>query len=395
MDAGKIQFLQKAQVGLKQACKFVEALDTKAKKDLEKDFRSSSGNNCPLERGNDNVLVLSQNEVDKQKNDLEQSQTKVRFLEKKLSMALEIIAEQKAKLDGFENQEFEIERLKKTIAILQKACDESNKLNLENMENIERLHQKTKELNTDLVIKDKQAETIRIENETLQRELNTTLQSLLKVQQEENMLEAEIKATKLRNETLTKELTDKEQTVQELESTQDQHTIEVKDLKQEIQTLVEDLKEAIDPDDDFGNDDLYLLHDAATNGQFHVSKILLQNGADVNAKNNYHRTPLHLAVFHGHSKIAKLLLQNGALVNAKCKAGETPLHFAAYKGHSEVVEILLEFGASRDLKDDIDRTPLSLAEYYKKGDCKKVIALLKQSQSPAAIINPHKIMKYI
>ena len=388
MDAGKILFLQKAQEGLKQAYKFVEALETNAKNDLDKNFRSSSGYNCPsLKKGNPTVLVLSQNEVDKQKNDLEQSQMKVRFLEKKLSMAFEIIAEQKAKLDGFENQEFEIERLKKTIAILQKACDENTKLNLENMETIERLHQKTKELNTNLVIKDKQAETIRIENETLQRELNTTLQSLLKVQQEENMLEVVIKETKLRNETLTKELTDKEKTVQELKSTQDQHTMEVKDLKQEIQTLMEEeLKEVIDPGDEFGND-LYLIHDAAIQGQFHVAKILLQNGADVNAKNNYHRTPLHLAVFHGHSKIAKLLLQNGALVNAKCKAGETPLHFAAYKGYSEVVEILLEFGASRDLKDDIDRTPLSLAECYKKGDCKKVIALLKQSQS-LAIINP-------
>ena len=41
---------------------------------------------------------------------------KVRSLEKKLSMALEIIAEQKAKLDGFENQGVEIERLKKRHA---------------------------------------------------------------------------------------------------------------------------------------------------------------------------------------------------------------------------------------------------------------------------------------
>ena len=326
MNAGKILFLQKAQEGLKQANKFVEALETNAKNDLDKNFRSSSGYNCPsLKKGNPTVLVLSQNEVDKQKNDLEQSQMKVRFLEKKLSMALEIIAEQKSKLDGFENQGVEIERLKKTNAILQKAY--------------------------------------------------------LKVHQKENMLEVVI------NETLTKELTDKEKTVQELKSTQDQHTIVVKDLTQEIQSLVEDLKEALDPDDEEGIDDLYLLHDAAIKGQFHVVKILLQNGADVNAYKNHQWTPLHLAAYYGHSKIAKLLLHNGALVNAKCKAGETPLHFAAYKGYSEVVEILLEFGASRDLKDDIDRTPLSLAECYKKGDCKKVIALLKQSQS-LAIINP-------
>ena len=239
-------------------------------------------------------------------------------------------------------------RLKKTIAILQKACDESNKLNLENMETIERLHQKTKELNTDLVIKDKQVETIRIENETLQRELNTTLKNLLKIQQEENMLEVVIKETKLRNETLTKELTDREKTVQELKSTQDQHTMEVKDLTQEIQTLMEEELKGIDPDDEFGNDDLYLLHDAAIKGQFHVAKILLQNGADVNANDNYQWTPLHLAAYYGDSKIAKLLLENGALVNAKNIDGKTPIHLAANKGHSEVVEILLKYGARKD-----------------------------------------------
>ena len=275
MDAEKIQFLQKAC----KACKFVEALETNAKKDLEKDFRSSSVNNCPLDNDNANVLVLSQKEVDKQKNDLEQSQTKVRFLEKKLSMALEIIAEQKAKLDGFENQGVEIERLKKTNAILQKAYDESNNLNLENMEldqlkerklleTIERLNKKTKELSTDLVIKVKQAETIRIENETLQRELNSTLKSLLKVQQEE------------------------------LKSTQDQHTIEVKYLKQKIQTLEEKLEKARNPHSkenntkqlftplnenyEIGNNE---LHFAAKEGLSYVANILLQNGADVN-KNN-------------------------------------------------------------------------------------------------------------
>ena len=380
MDAGKILFLQKAQEGLKQAYKFVEALETNAKNDLDKNFRSSSGYNCPsLKKGNPTVLVLSQNEVDKQKNDLEQSQMKVRLLEKKLSMAFEIIAEQKAKLDGFENQEFEIERLKKTIAILQKACDENTKLNLENMETIERLHQKTKELNTNLVIKDKQAETIRIENETLQRELNTTLQSLLKVQQEENMLEVVIKETKLRNETLTKELTDKEKTVQELKSTQDQHTMEVKDLKQEIQTLMEEeLKEVIDPGDEFGND-LYLIHDAAIQGQFHVAKILLQNGADVNAKNNNQYTPLHHAADKGHSKIAELLIQSGADVHAKSSYQSTPLHYAARNGYLEVVEVLLNHGARKDLKGYWNRTPLQEAENYKRGEFTKVIAFLKQN----------------
>jgi hypothetical protein len=92
---------------------------------------------------------------------------------------------------------------------------------------------------------------------------------------------------------------------------------------------------------------------------------LIENGAYVNAKNNYGTTPLHAAAEKGHIEVVKLLIENGAYVNAKDKYGWTPLHEAANNGHIEVVKVLLEHGADPDIADIIGENAMSLAR--KKG----------------------------
>jgi ankyrin repeat protein len=56
-----------------------------------------------------------------------------------------------------------------------------------------------------------------------------------------------------------------------------------------------------------------------------------------------------LAAGEGHLEIVKLLLEHGADVNAKT-AYETALHLAAEKGHLEIVKFLLEHGADVNAK---------------------------------------------
>ena len=70
-------------------------------------------------------------------------------------------------------------------------------------------------------------------------------------------------------------------------------------------------------------------------------KNLIEKGADVNAKNKYEQTPLHLAAQYGHIETVKSLIENGADVNSKDKYGWTPLHYAAEEGHKEIVEYLI------------------------------------------------------
>ena len=113
----------------------------------------------------------------------------------------------------------------------------------------------------------------------------------------------------------------------------------------------------------------------ADKGNLEIAELLLQNKADVNAKNSYRFTPLHYASKSGHLEVVKLY--NGADVNTKGSAGNTPLHLAATSGYPKVVETLLKHGARQDLRDDVGRTPLQDAEYFQIGDYQKVIALLQ------------------
>lgn len=65
-------------------------------------------------------------------------------------------------------------------------------------------------------------------------------------------------------------------------------------------------------------------------------KILLSNGAQVNTKDNFRRTPLHIASIRHDEEIVKTLIDNGADVNVKDNKGMTPLHWAAREGLSKI-----------------------------------------------------------
>jgi ankyrin repeat protein len=56
-------------------------------------------------------------------------------------------------------------------------------------------------------------------------------------------------------------------------------------------------------------------------------------------------TPLHWAVFAGNTEVAALLIQEGADVNARDVNQKTPLHWAASRGMTEVAALLIEKGA--------------------------------------------------
>ena len=70
------------------------------------------------------------------------------------------------------------------------------------------------------------------------------------------------------------------------------------------------------------------IYDAAKAGNIEAVKQHLDAGADVNAKGERDRTPLHEAAWNGHKEVAALLIANGADVNAKDVDGETPVDFA-------------------------------------------------------------------
>ncbi|MFQ5991850.1 MAG: cytochrome c oxidase assembly factor Coa1 family protein [Nitrospiraceae bacterium] len=76
-----------------------------------------------------------------------------------------------------------------------------------------------------------------------------------------------------------------------------------------------------------------------------VTQLLLDAGADFEARDARGFTPLVRAAAYGDLSCAMHLVARGANVNAKTEQGSTALIHAAKQGHIEVVQLLLEHGA--------------------------------------------------
>jgi len=65
-----------------------------------------------------------------------------------------------------------------------------------------------------------------------------------------------------------------------------------------------------------------------------------------------------------NKKVAEMLIANGANLNTRDPWGQTPLHMAVVRNLKEVCVILIEKGADINLLDAEGRTPLDTANYY-------------------------------
>jgi len=101
------------------------------------------------------------------------------------------------------------------------------------------------------------------------------------------------------------------------------------------------------------------IHLAAQVGNIEGVKQHLAAGTDVNLiSDGIEKTALHSAVQVGHKEITELLIDNGANVNAKNRIGETPLHQAVSR---EVVELLIANKAKVNTLSRLGATPLDTA----------------------------------
>lgn len=105
------------------------------------------------------------------------------------------------------------------------------------------------------------------------------------------------------------------------------------------------------------------LHLAAHFGHADAVLALLNKGAKVDASstNAMHNMALHAAAAGRSSRVAKILLEAGADVNARQTGGWTPLHSAAQNGDVEFARVLTEAGADVSVRADNQQRPLDLA----------------------------------
>jgi len=121
------------------------------------------------------------------------------------------------------------------------------------------------------------------------------------------------------------------------------------------------------------------LHQAASMGRLDAAKLLIEHGADLNARGDwgtilqtliyrtgdssaemvklllksgaklqpfsFGNTELHIAAVQGSTGMARLLVERGADVNAVNEYGHTPLYYAARHGHRRTADALIAAGA--------------------------------------------------
>ncbi len=126
---------------------------------------------------------------------------------------------------------------------------------------------------------------------------------------------------------------------------------------------------------------------AAEKGHQDVVKVLVEEGADLNLKDQvFGKTALMRAAEKGNAGAVKALIQGKADLNAGSErrvnfgivslGGNTALMFAADANQPEIVKILIQAGARPDIKNESGEDALAIAE--RKGNT-QIVELLKQA----------------
>ncbi|XP_050231391.1 protein VAPYRIN-like [Mercurialis annua] len=101
---------------------------------------------------------------------------------------------------------------------------------------------------------------------------------------------------------------------------------------------------------------------AARKGEVRTILKLIENGAQINGKDQHGWTALHRSSFKGKIEAVRTLIDKGIDVDAKDEDGYTALHCAVESGHADVIELLVKRGADIEARTNKGVTPLQIAE---------------------------------
>ncbi|ULA60479.1 MAG: ANKREPREGION domain-containing protein [Nitrospira sp.] len=103
------------------------------------------------------------------------------------------------------------------------------------------------------------------------------------------------------------------------------------------------------------------IHIALTESTPTRTQVLLDRGANIEARNARGATPLITAAARGNLTLVLLLLNQGAEVDARDREGNTALHEASLQSHLPCVEALLTAGGQTSIRNGVGFTPLHQA----------------------------------
>ena len=92
-----------------------------------------------------------------------------------------------------------------------------------------------------------------------------------------------------------------------------------------------------------------LLQIAVNGGFTDIARLMIEKGADkkILKKNNF-QTLLHIAAINGYGRMSRMLINNGLNVDSPDSYGYSPLYYAGKHGNKTVVDELLNNGAKKE-----------------------------------------------
>ena len=131
------------------------------------------------------------------------------------------------------------------------------------------------------------------------------------------------------------------------------------------------------------------FHAAVKIGDEEVVRVLLNSGADPNARTMTGSTPLHGAAHSSARLVVKLLLADGADPNANDDLGWTPLHGLVRSNFPDTValaQLLIEAGTNASSEDRDGETPLDYAKKYNRSAIAKYLDELGASSADSRVL---------
>ena len=168
---------------------------------------------------------------------------------------------------------------------------------------------------------------------------------------------------------------------------------ELEELDVEHMNFLHLALERLDPNVDEDDDDgpTRTISGAARTEAVDMVRLLIECGANVNARDAHQRTPLHLAVGPGDAEMTELLLKHGAdptLGNKRIGMSNSCLHQAVLRGQEGMVKVLLRAAPHLDVDaaGQNGLTPLCLAARSNQVAC--ATALVEAGADPKVVCRP-------
>jgi uncharacterized protein len=132
------------------------------------------------------------------------------------------------------------------------------------------------------------------------------------------------------------------------------------------------------------------INKAVYNNDFDLVTKLLENGNDINEKDQQMRTPIIYAAYVRSNLMLKYLIEKGANINEVDYKGCTALIYASYYGDYDNVKNLLNAGANIFIRNKEKYSAYEYAQYF---GFKEIANLLKEKDADNLSKYPTRVEK--